>query len=72
MRGNLCDKGSVRGWDNRTRFVYTTKFGRISEHGSDINKLCDIVHWFLRKGLFINRVEYLETSIRYLFWGCKL
>jgi hypothetical protein len=24
MREILCDKGSVRGWYNRTRFVYTT------------------------------------------------
>jgi len=39
MREILCDKGSVRGWYNRTRFVYTTQFGRISELGSDRNKI---------------------------------
>ena len=39
MRDVLHDKGSVRGWYNRTRFVYTPKIRMISELGSDINEL---------------------------------
>ncbi len=33
MREILCEKGLVREWYNRTRFVYTTKTGRISKIG---------------------------------------
>jgi hypothetical protein len=36
-------KGSARGWYIRTRFVYTTDFGRISELGSDINELSEML-----------------------------
>jgi len=42
MREILSDKGSVREWYNRARFVYTTKIGRISELSSDMNKLGEV------------------------------
>ena len=42
MRDIIPNKSSIRGWYIRTRFIYTTNFGRISKPTSDIPKLEDI------------------------------
>jgi hypothetical protein len=43
MRNIIPNKSSVRGWYIRTRFVYATNFGRISEPSSDITELSEIL-----------------------------
>lgn len=43
MRNIISNKSSVRGWYIRTKFVYTTNFGRISEPGSDMNELGEML-----------------------------
>ncbi len=42
MKDILYVKDSVEDWYNRNRFVYTTKFGSISELGADMNELYEI------------------------------
>lgn len=45
LKNDIPNNCSVRGWHIRTRIIYTTKSGRISEPSSDINELSDMPLW---------------------------
>ncbi len=43
MRKILVNNNTVRGWYNRTMFIYNTKFGIISKLNADFRKLYEIM-----------------------------